>query len=693
MTSTTQGEQKFWLHVVLDVPLTGPFDYWHTGPVAVGQRVLVPFGRRKLVGIVVACPARPTYDQAKVRAIERVLDDMPPMPQDWIDLGRFAAQYYHRPLGEVLLPALPAPLRTPAAYTGKRSAGGPVARLKNRSQKKRPEPAVAPTPAPELTTDQQAALTQFRAAITQEAQQRFLLYGVTGSGKTEVYLRAALDVLKAGQQVLFLVPEINLTPQFELSLRQRLQDDERAYEIQVLHSGLAAGARLQSWLAAFEGQADVLLGTRLAIFTPMPRLGLIIVDEEHDSSYKQQDGLRYSARDLAVWRAHQKDIPVILGSATPSLESWAHAQRGHYQCLPLRTRASAVPLPTVHLLKTRAEPLSHGCSNALLQAIETRLQQQEQVLIFINRRGYAPVLRCGSCGWLSHCRRCSAYAVLHKGLRHYLQCHHCGDQWPVMRACPECGDPDLQPLGRGTQRLEEFLAQQFPQARVLRIDADSTRRKGQAEAYFAQVHAGEVDILVGTQMVSKGHDFKRLGLVGVLNADAALFAQDFRAPERLFAQLVQVAGRAGRHQQGAEVLVQTDYPEHEVYQALLAHDYERYAQAELATRESIGLPPFSYQALLTTEAKTLQEALDFLDQVRNDGLHWLQSQGITGVQLYDPVPLPIVRVADRERAQLLMECPSRAALQHFLTSWEPRLMQLAQSQRRSYVLEIDPLGI
>lgn len=683
-------KKKFWLQVVLDLPLLGSFDYWHDAPVAVGMRVLVPFGRRKLIGLVVATPEQPEYAANKVRAILQLLDDLPPMSAQWLAMGQFAAQYYHRPLGEVLLPALPAPLRTPAAYTGKRAAGGPVARLRRRKQAA--PKAIAAVPAPELTAQQQEAVAAITAQLPDQAA-RFLLYGVTGSGKTEVYLQAALRALQAGKQVLFLVPEINLTPQFERSLRQRLQDDKQAYQVQVMHSGLAAGARLRAWLTAFEGEADVLLGTRMAIFTPLPRLGLIIVDEEHDPSYKQQEGLRYSARDLAVWRGQQAQVPVVLGSATPSLESWAHAQQGHYQYLRLSQRALDLPLPDIKLIDMRRLETEHDCAPHLMRAIGERLDRGEQSLIFINRRGYAPVLRCGSCGWLSNCHRCSAYAVLHKGVRHFMQCHHCGDQWAVARACPDCGDPDLRPLGRGTQRLEEFLAQQFPQARVLRIDADSTRRKGQAEKLFSQVHAGEVDILVGTQMVSKGHDFKRLGLVGVLNADAALFSQNFRAPERLFAQLVQVAGRAGRHQEGAEVLVQTDYPEHPLYQALLAQDYELFAQSELENRESLGLPPFSYQALLTTEAKTLKQALAFLAQARQWAMRWLPDQGLQQVVIYDPVPLQIVRVADRERAQLLVESASRAALQYFLTAWDAFLYELGQTMRRSYTLEVDPLSI
>ena len=709
-TGRVLAGETVYLAVALDVPLPGLFDYSHDRPVAPGVRVRVTFGRRAMVGMVWAVREAPGVSADRVRPIDAVLDDLPPMPADWLRLAEFAAHYYHRPLGEVLLPVLPPSLRKPAAYTGARSAGGPVCRADRRPggarARKRKDAAQAgpvdpaagaagaarlvPDPArddegPVLTDAQVRALAGLRdllAAGTGVA----LLHGVTGSGKTELYLRLARDVLAAGRQVLLLVPEINLTPQLEQSVRARLGD-----RLAVIHSRLSEGDRLRAWLWASRGQADILLGTRLALFTPLPRPGLIVVDEEHDASYKQQDGLRYSARDLAVWRGHDLGIPVVLGSATPSLETWRHAQEGDYRLLSLPERAQAQPLPEIRLVDTRRARLEQGFTPQLLDALESRLTQGGQSLVFINRRGYAPVLRCASCAWVSQCRRCTAHMVLHRlGGRHVLQCHHCGDAMPVPRACPDCGDPDIQPMGRGTQRVEEFLAERFPGARVLRIDADATRLKGSAEALFARAHAGEADILVGTQMVSKGHDFARLGLVGVLNADAMLFSQDFRAPERLFAQLMQVAGRAGRRQGGAQVIVQTDYPEQTVYQALLRHDYERFAAHALEERRDLGLPPFSSQALLTAQAVRVRDALDFLEAARARAGALPEA---AGVRIHDPVPLRIVRVARVERAQLLFESDGRGALHRLLRALLPGLDELARGAVQHWGIEIDPQEI
>ncbi|WP_116522826.1 primosomal protein N' [Achromobacter insuavis] len=682
-----------WVRVALDVPLPGPFDYRHHEPVEAGLRVIVPFGRRKLIGVVVDNPAEPSYEPKQIKPIEEVLRDLPPFDEAWLRLARFAAEYYQRPLGEVMLPTLPPPLRKPTAYQGKRSAGGPVARLDGRKRKPVRHPAEADQP-PELNDAQREAVDTIAGLAKFKP---VLLYGVTGSGKTEVYLRAAEKVLAAGRQVLLLVPEINLTPQLEGALRARLEGLVGTDGLAVLHSGLSDGERLQAWARAQRGQARMLLGTRMAIFAPMGELGLIVVDEEHDASYKQQDGLRYSARDLAVWRAHDLDIPVVLGSATPSLETWQHAERGRYLRLALPARARASSLPAMKLVDTRRLPMKHGMSPQLLEALAERLARKEQSLIFLNRRGFAPVLHCQSCGWVSNCPRCTAFTVLHRtaGRGHRLQCHHCGYQAPVPHACPECGDQDLAPMGRGTQRVEEHLAELFPEARILRIDADSTRKKGSAEALFASVHAGEVDILVGTQMVSKGHDFARLGLVGVLNPDSALFAHDFRAPERLFAQLMQVAGRAGRHQGNGQVIIQTGYPEQPVYQALLRHDYAGFARHALQERESTGLPPFAYQALLTAEARELAVAQAFLQQARAlpEGEWAADFPGLDAVMLYDPVPLRVVRVANVERAQLLVESTSRPALQAFLASWSHHLPYLANEARVRWQLEVDPLEI
>ncbi|MNK46708.1 Primosomal protein N' [compost metagenome] len=682
-----------WVRVALDVPLPGPFDYRSDTPITAGLRVIVPFGRRKMIGVVVDNPAEPSFDPKQIRPIEEVLDDLPPLTEDWLRMARFAADYYQRPLGEVMLPTLPPPLRKPTAYQGKRSAGGPVARLDGRKRKTVRARAAADQP-PELNDAQRTAVDTI-GALT--GFKPVLLHGVTGSGKTEVYLRAAEQVLAAGRQVLLMVPEINLTPQLEGALRARLEALVGPEGLAVMHSGLSDGERVQAWARAQRGEARMLLGTRMSIFAPLSKLGLIVVDEEHDASYKQQDGLRYSARDLAVWRAHDLNIPVVLGSATPSLETWQHAERGRYLRLTLPGRARSSTLPSMRLVDTRRLQMKHGMSPQLLEAIGQRLERKEQSLIFLNRRGYSPVLHCQSCAWVSNCPRCTAFTVLHRtdGRGHRLQCHHCGYQAPVPRACPECGDQDLAPMGRGTQRVEEHLAELFPEARILRIDADSTRKKGSAEALFASVHAGEVDILVGTQMVAKGHDFARLGLVGVLNADSMLFAHDFRAPERLFAQLMQVAGRAGRHQGNGEVLIQTGYPEQPVYQALLRHDYAGFARHALHERESTGLPPFVYQALLTAEARELKVAQAFLERARvlPEGEWAADFPGLDAIMLYDPVPLRVVRVANIERAQLLVESSSRPALQAFLASWSHHLPYLANEARVRWQLEVDPLEI
>ena len=705
MPLVPQERDSLYVRVALDVPLPGLFDYRCMQEVEIGQRVIVPFGRRDLVGMVVGLPSAPAVAIEHVKTVAMVLDDMPALPADWLGMMDFASRYYQRPLGEVMMPALPPPLRKAAAYTGKRAAGGPVRRLDRRleQQRKKPSPdcganatdGVISAQAPALNTEQRQAVATIAAISGHDV---VLLRGVTGSGKTEVYLHAAQKVLAEGRQVLFLVPEINLTPQLERALRARFQSSggNDTAALAVMHSGMSDGERLESWLRAYRGEARVLLGTRMAITTPLPSLGLIIVDEEHDASYKQQDGLRYSARDLAVWRGHDRGVPVVLGSATPSLESWNHALQGRYRRVLLTRRARDVALPVVKMVDTRRLRLEQGFSPQLLDAMEQRLGQGEQVLVFINRRGYAPVLSCSSCGWVSQCTRCTAYSVLHRqrsGAAR-LQCHHCGGQGPVPRACPSCGDLDLKPMGRGTQRIEEFLAERFPEARIARIDADSTRLKGSAAALFAQVHQGEVDILVGTQMVAKGHDFANLGLVGVLNADSMLFAQDFRAPERLFAQLMQVAGRAGRHRVGGEVMLQTDYPDQPVYRALQRHDYDGFAQYALDERKALGLPPYSYQALLVAEGRELAQALQFLNDVRKlPEDHPEAYFMLAHITLYDPVPLRVIRVANIERAQLLVESQSRPALQRFLAQWSNDLFQAGRDSRVRYSLEVDPFEI
>ena len=545
---------------------------------------------------------------------------------------------------------------------------------------------------PVLTDEQVQAVESIAAA---QGFSPFLLHGVTGSGKTEIYLRSleALFAARPNAQALVLVPEINLTPQFEAAFRGRFASLPGDESIVTLHSAMADGERVRSWLAAHTGRARIVLGTRLAVLASLPELALIVVDEEHEPAYKQQEGLRYSARDLAIWRAKQRGVPVVLGSATPSLESWWQAEQGRYRRLSLARRAVAdAALPTVKLIdleeeRRRGRGSVDGISGPLVAALKARLERGEQSLVFLNRRGYAPALACDACGWVAGCPRCSAYVVLHKS-EHALRCHHCGWEARVPRGCPECGNVDIAPLGRGTQRVEETLAALVPGARVLRIDADSTRRKGSAQTLFSNVHAGEVDILVGTQMIAKGHDFRRVSLVGVLNADSALFSHDFRAGERLFAQLMQVSGRAGRAQLPGEVLVQTRYPRHALYHALARHDYIGFANSTLAERRDAQLPPFVYQALLRAEARTLEAALAFLGQA---GGALAQLPAAERVTVYDAVPMTIVKVANVHRAQLLLESASRASLLATLRAWQPMLRTLKGVMRWS--VEVDPLDI
>lgn len=678
------------LKIALDTPLDFCFDYvWMQpadevpGPQS-GQLVSVPFGRREVVGLIVSVHETSDLPLAKLKQALAIRAQLAPLPAEWLALCAFAADYYQRPLGEVALPGLPKNLRAIKTTS--------LDRALKKLEKDASIHDATPIAMPPLNPAQQQAADAI-AAI--EGFAPVLLHGVTGSGKTEVYLQAAAQVLahSIGEhnpaQVLILVPEINLTPQLEANVRARFP----GVAIATLHSGLAEGERMAHWLAAHLGHARIVLGTRLAILASLPHLKLIVVDEEHDPSYKQQEGLRYSARDLAVWRAHQLNIPVVLGSATPSLETWHHAQSGHYRKLELRERAvKDAVLPKVGLIdlerKAPREQMTEGISATLIAALKSRLERGEQSLLFLNRRGYAPVIACDACGWISNCQRCTAFLVLHK-LDRRLRCHHCGFEQKIPKSCPTCGNVDLQPLGRGTQRVEENLQAIFPQARIMRIDADSTRRKGSAQQAFDTVHRGEVDILIGTQMVAKGHDFQNLTLVGVLNPDTALFSHDYRAGERLFAQLMQVAGRAGRvaRKEGgstAEVLIQTRYPQHPLYAAVMRHDYDTFATELLEERQQAGLPPFIYQALLRSEAKELEIALDFLRQA----IACVEHPGIT---MNDPIPMTITRIANVDRAQLLVECASRPALQAFLKIWIEALRGIKTRARWS--LEVDPVDI
>jgi primosomal protein N' (replication factor Y) len=663
------------IRIALDTPLNSVFDYgWPheegTTP-RVGQLALVSFGRREAVGLIVAVVQETEVPPDKLKNAIAVRDQLSPLSPQWLALATFAADYYQRPLGEVALPGLPKNLRVSTTVA--------LDRALKKMAKLAPPGDPSPTGMPPLNASQQEAADAIGGAV---GFTPLLLYGVTGSGKTEVYLQACAQVLQRDPQaqILILVPEINLTPQLEGNIRARFP----GLMLATLHSSLSEGERMLHWLAAHQGQARIVLGTRLAILASLPHLQLIVIDEEHDPSYKQQEGLRYSARDLAVWRAHQLGIPIVLGSATPSLESWHHARTGRYRKLELRERAvrDAV-LPTVRLIDMERDKPKDGLTSGLLGALRQRLERGEQSLLFLNRRGYAPVITCEACGWISNCTRCTSFMVLHKP-EHRLRCHHCSLELRIPRHCPTCGNVDLQPLGRGTQRFEEGLTAMFPEARILRIDADSTRKKGSAQEAFDTVHRGEVDILIGTQMVAKGHDFKKLTLVGILNPDTALFSQDYRASERLFAQLMQVAGRAGRAGLASEVLIQTRYAQHPLYSAVVRHDYDRFAGSLLEERRQAALPPYMYQALLRAEAPELATAIAFLEEARDI----LPTDAVT---INDPIPMTMTRVHNVDRAQLLVESPSRPALQAFLKEWLSLLRSMKTRVRWS--LEVDPLDI
>ena len=653
--------------VALDVPLAQPFDFLvpeGLDPVR-GSLVVVPFGRTAKVGVVVARSARSEVPAGRLRELARVVDDVAPLAAGDLELLEFCAAYYQRPLGEVLQASLPPRLRQ--------------ARRRAIRPSPAPEPARGPFATPVAATPaQSAAIAAVRAGFG-----RFhpvLVAGITGSGKTEVYLRLIAHALELGRQALYLVPEIGLTPQLESRVRERFPE----VSIVAAHSHLGEGARAAAWLAAQSGRARIVLGTRLAALSPMPELGLIVVDEEHDPSYKQHEGLRYSARDVAVRRAQLAAIPVVLGSATPSLETWANAAQGRYALVELRERALAgARLPAVRMVDTRADRPVEGLTDALLRALRVRLARGEQSLVFLNRRGFSPVLFCRSCAWHSACARCSANLVLHLKAGE-LRCHHCGHRERVPARCPGCGSADLAPVGQGTQRIEETLAAALPGARIARVDRDSTSRQGAFAEVLEQVRAGKIDILVGTQMLAKGHDHPSLTLVGVVDSDCALYSADFRAAERLFSLLTQVAGRAGRAGEPGEVLVQTDFPAHPLYAAVAAHDYAAFAEAALAERRLAQFPPFAHLAMLRAESKHAGEATAFLRAAAR-----LAKELGGKVEVFDPVPAPLERKAGFERAQLLVRAASRASLQPFLRRWKAALDD-RPGRRVRWSLDVDP---
>ncbi|WP_425285657.1 replication restart helicase PriA [Acidovorax soli] len=696
------------VHIALQTPAhSGVGDllsYASERPLAPGTLVRVPLGSREVLGVVwdadEATGELP--DGATLRPIAGVLDGVAPLDLPWRRLVAFAARYYQRALGEVALAALPPQLRDlrPEQLARRLRRPGTASEVSQDAIQN-----IA------LTTEQEIA----RGRIASE-NGPFLLFGSTGSGKTEVYLRCVQEMLEADPtaQALVMVPEINLTPQLEERFVGRFAPRFGPGAVVSLHSGMTNPQRLKSWLAAHSGSARIVLGTRMAVFASLPGLQLIVVDEEHDPSYKQQEGARYSARDLAIWRGREQGAKVLLGSATPSLESW-HASDpavGRYLRLEMPSRIGAGALARVRRVDMNQQPRRTVFSAPLLQAITERVARGEQSMVLLNRRGYAPVLHCVDCGWKSDCPHCSAHQVFHKTDR-TLRCHHCGYTVRVPFHCPTCGSPDIHPMGRGTEQLEEQLGAllrnvQRPDgnpARIARIDADTTKAKGALEAQLAQVHAGEVDVLVGTQMIAKGHDFRRITLVAAVQPDGALFSSDFRAAERLFALLMQAAGRAGRDAaymaaQGTqcEMWVQSFHPQHPVFEALRTHDYPAFAARQLKEREEAAMPPFSYQALVRADARTQEVAQGFLTAA-TAAAHAAQLPGLPDgtVILFPPVPLTIQRVANVERAQMLMESHSRATLQRFLAAWQP-VLQATRSQPEHkglirWLVDVDPLAI
>jgi len=727
------------LNIALDVPLERFFDYLNPGfQVHIGCRVVVPFAGRQLVGLVMGMSTVSEVPADKLKPVTRVFEDVP-LDANVNQLLKFCADYYHYPLGQALLSSLPVRLRQlrpavsrktfqyvlcvpiPDSFYSKRqwvlkrlvqalqTQGGQTAQqlaALSSGWRKALQPllsagyvqvheliAVKPSvPSSQYVPTLNQQQTQAIAAVLAMRDQfkPWLLYGVTGSGKTEVYIQLLQAMLATPDaQALVLVPEINLTPQLEARFRSRLSQ----FALVTLHSHLSESERLQHWQAAKTGAAKIVIGTRLSIFTPMPHLKLIVVDEEHDGSYKQQDGMRYHARDVAIMRAKQADIPVVLGSATPALETWYQAhgapQKKHaYGLLTLTERAVAqASLPKVFCIDTAKSPVENGLSPLLSKAIQKRLDKGEQSLLFINRRGYAPVLHCNACQWTASCARCSAKLVVHLSQKR-LKCHHCGHEQTIPLQCPGCGNPDLYPVGHATQRLSQTLQTLFPTARVARVDRDSVRNKHALTNLLSRVYAGEVDILVGTQMLAKGHDFPNLTLVGVIDTDTALYSPDFRATERLFSQLMQVAGRAGRGKKAGEVWIQTQFPQHALFHALRMHDYTRYANALLQERVAMQFPPAHYFALIKAEAADYRQVAGFLMDVAT------MARQLGGeVTVYDPVRPQMERLKGMERGQLLFQSATRLALQRLFKSIMPMLKAHHAHAKMRWVIDIDPLEL
>jgi len=726
------------LRVALPAPLPKLFDYLPPAGFAApdclpGMRVKVPFGRASKIAVVVRLIEDSEVPAARLRAAEELLDARPLLSEMDLDFLQWAAGYYHHPVGEVVSAALPLRLRKraqalPLAETLYRvvlptedalatvsraprqravlqalldapgrslgdallrtlcdDPGGPVRQLREKGviESIQAEPAPQPFVAVEsehvLNEQQQRAVAEVGKSLGTFGA--FLLQGVTGSGKTEVYLQLAHKVLQQDRSVMILVPEISLTPQLQQRFAERLGG-----AVSVLHSGMGEAERERAWQRVRLGLCRVVLGTRSLVLNPVADLGLIVVDEEHDTSFKQQEGFRYSARDLAIVRAQRANCPVLLGSATPSLESLRNVEAGRYAHLQLTERAGGARPPRIDLLDIRDQPLQSGLAGPMLQALARTIEAGEQAMVFLNRRGFAPVLACYSCGWVSDCPRCDAHQTLHRA-SNLLWCHHCGSQRRAPQACPECGEQDLHPLGQGTEQVENFLAERFPGVPLIRVDRDATSRKGSLDKLLAQVHASEAALLVGTQMLAKGHHFPRVTLVGVMDADGGLFSADFRATERMAQLLMQVAGRAGRGDRPGRVLIQTRYPDHPLLQTLVQQGYDAFAQAALAERSEAEFPPFSYQALLRAEANKPELPRDFLQQVAD----WVQSIPGAEVELWGPVPAPMARRVGRFRAHLLIQSQGREQLHPVLGHLQQYLAESKAARKVRWSLDVDPV--
>ncbi|CCV28078.1 TPA: primosomal protein N' [Yersinia enterocolitica] len=727
------------VQVALPVPLARTFDYRldsAMGCPVVGARVSVPFGKRNTIGIVVGISETSTFPLEQLKAIDAVLDGDSLFPPSLWRILCWATEYYHYPIGEVLFHALPILLRQgkPAQsaplwqwFATEQGRATPPKSLKRAPKQQQALAALLQKPvyrhqvnemaltesalqalrskglidlrAQEvattdwcdgfsvlgerlrLNTEQATAVGAIRSEDTQFAA--WLLAGVTGSGKTEVYLSVLENILAQGRQALVLVPEIGLTPQTIARFRERFNAP-----VEVLHSGLNDSERLSVWLRARNGEAAIVIGTRSALFTPFSRLGVIIIDEEHDSSYKQQEGWRYHARDLAVFRAREEGIPIVMGTATPALETLHNVQMGKYRQLTLSKRAGNAKPAVQHLLDLKGLPLKVGLSQPLLKRIKAHLQADNQVILFLNRRGYAPALLCHECGWIAECQRCDHYYTLHQNYRQ-LRCHHCDSQRPVPQQCPKCGSTHLVSVGVGTEQLENELAPLFPDTPITRIDRDTTSRKGSLEQHLADVHQGGARILIGTQMLAKGHHFPDVTLVALLDVDGALFSADFRSAER-FAQLyTQVSGRAGRAGKQGEVILQTHHPEHPLLQILLQQGYDAFAKQALAERKSVFLPPYTSHIIVRSEDHDNQQSALFLQQLRN----LLETSPLKDDALWimGPVPALQAKRGGRFRWQLLLQHPSRQLLQRLIKTSQPLINTLPQARKVKWTLDVDPI--